>query len=220
MEICLLQTHRLSIPCRTMLSKVIKLGTKVNHLARLNCSFTGSIAEKSISDKLSDNTKFSGKIRWKPVTRHRFEDFLKETFECPPTVARNTWLECSMLSEVALEVIRNNVEFLIQKGVGKSFILEVPSLMALTTGWYRDQCSKWKILRHKLTIKLSGTLRSRVKILEQMKPEKIEDFVPLAVVSDKHLMKIKTVAEREVDLVPNKHRIYYFSELLNVSAKS
>lgn len=50
-----------------------------------------------------------------------------------------------------------------------------------------------------------------------MKPHKIEDFVPLAIVDDMQLNQIRWTAEREKKLIPSRHRIYHFSELLEVS---
>lgn len=50
-----------------------------------------------------------------------------------------------------------------------------------------------------------------------MNPVNIEDFVPLATLSDKQLLTIKTIAEEEDRVTPDRHRIYHFSKLLDVS---
>lgn len=54
-------------------------------------------------------------------------------------------------------------------------------------------------------------------IVKAMKPKDINDFVPLVQVSTSKLLKLKRAAKKEENVVPKKHRIYYFSRALNVS---
>lgn len=49
-----------------------------------------------------------------------------------------------------------------------------------------------------------------------MKPKDINDFVALAQVSTRKLIKLKERAEEEAKIVPSGHRIYYISEAMNV----
>lgn len=49
-----------------------------------------------------------------------------------------------------------------------------------------------------------------------MQPHKIEDFLPLATIEDKRLIKIRSIAERDAELISSRHRIYYYSEMLEV----
>lgn len=53
-------------------------------------------------------------------------------------------------------------------------------------------------------------------IIKDMKPKDINDFVALAQVSTRKLIKLKERAEEEAKIVPSGHRIYYISEAMNV----
>lgn len=50
-----------------------------------------------------------------------------------------------------------------------------------------------------------------------MKPVRLEDFLPLATVEDERLIGIREIADLDAETIPSRHRIYHFSELLDVS---
>lgn len=49
-----------------------------------------------------------------------------------------------------------------------------------------------------------------------MQPRTITDFLPLIELNQSQLNKIAILAEDELDQVPERHRIYYFSKELKV----
>lgn len=49
-----------------------------------------------------------------------------------------------------------------------------------------------------------------------MRPKKIPDFVPLMVLSLPFLSIIKDAWKKETDTIPKNHRIYHFSDILQV----
>lgn len=50
-----------------------------------------------------------------------------------------------------------------------------------------------------------------------MQPKNINDFAPLAIIATEKLRRIQKIAKEEANIIPNNHRIYYFSKLLQVS---
>lgn len=68
----------------------------------------------------------------------------------------------------------------------------------------------------KRSSKNPGNLQHRLDIVESMQPHKIEDFLPLVTIEDKRLIKIRSIAERDVELISSRHRIYHYSEMLEV----
>ncbi|KAJ6639694.1 Transcription termination factor, mitochondrial [Pseudolycoriella hygida] len=64
----------------------------------------------------------------------------------------------------------------------------------------------------------TSQISTNLKILQDMEPKNINDFIPLIGVSTAKLLKLKKRAKREEDFVPNKHRIYYMSSVMNVRA--
>lgn len=52
-----------------------------------------------------------------------------------------------------------------------------------------------------------------------MEPKTISDFVPLAILTEEKLTAIKKIAQQEKNKIPEKHRIYWFNELLHVSLR-
>lgn len=63
---------------------------------------------------------------------------------------------------------------------------------------------------------ISDVLCFNLKIVKDMKPKDINDFVPLVKVRTSKLLKLKKNAKSEENVVRKKHRIYYMSDAMNV----
>lgn len=76
--------------------------------------------------------------------------------------------------------------------------------------------SKYTGVNFNIYILISVQLKSNINILEDMQPKNINDFAPLAIIATEKLKRIQEIAIEEANKIPNNHRIYYFSELLQV----
>ncbi|KAG4074761.1 hypothetical protein HA402_006400 [Bradysia odoriphaga] len=189
--------YRLLINSGTMFQKPIKWTARPNDLTKtiyLSFSHFGPMYKK-IKDSDDDSKSISYTESFgKPLKRNIFEKYLKTTLNCPVKVATDIWLAYPVLGERFLNDLDKNVNILTEEGVSTKAILDNPLLLSLS----------------------EVSLRERLVILKSMMPDKVEDFLPLVLVADTQLNKIKEIAEREADFMPGRHRIYYFSKLLDM----
>ncbi|XP_037025189.1 uncharacterized protein LOC119066696 [Bradysia coprophila] len=185
--------YRLLIHSGTMFQKLIKWTTKQNDRTKniyLSFSHFGPMYKKIENRDYHKSTSYTES--GKPLTRKVFVNYLKTTLMCPAKVATDIWLAYPVLGDRFLNDVDKNVNILTEEGVTIKAILDNPPLLSLS----------------------EVSLRERLTILKCLMPDKVEDFLPLALVADTRLNEIKEIAEREADVIPSRHRIYYFSKLL------
>lgn len=62
-------------------------------------------------------------------------------------------------------------------------------------------------------------IKDKLDVIKEMQPRKVTDFVPLLILELDHLAKIRDNWKTETLSIEQKHRIYYFSEKLQVHWK-
>lgn len=108
-----------------------------------------------------------------------------------------------------LKIARENVSFLKDNQIDAQTIVENPFLLTMNKGALISLPSmKSKSQNESITI---DEIKERLRIVTDMKPEHIVDFLPLIKIETSKLAKIAKRSKKEP-----KHRIYLFSEKLRV----
>lgn len=88
----------------------------------------------SLYDEIEANKNRKRTNVQRRLTRKTFEKYLQTKLNCPVDVATNIWFAHRELSDIHLTNVESNVDLLTGKGVAIKQILELPSLLSLSTG--------------------------------------------------------------------------------------
>ncbi|XP_037049340.1 transcription termination factor, mitochondrial-like isoform X2 [Bradysia coprophila] len=111
-----------------------------------------------------------------------------------------------------VNIFRNYFRTNVQRSVRYSLIAPESTAYLTNSG-----VSKYAIDGNPFLLDLKlDTLHCKMAILKQMRPRHIDDFVPLLKIEETILRDVARKAAEEYDMVPEQHRIYYFSKELQI----
>lgn len=171
------------------------------------------ILDYDISDALVNRTELTPdrKKKKSPATQRKMlENKFKELFNFSEVEAvkiveinRSSW-------KIPLLKINTNIECLHGKNVKAQSILDNLWILGVPTSKFLYQ------LRNVFWSFLLGYLEEKIQLIEKLQPRDINDFLPLIRVSVPILSRTQSLVLEEMNLIPERHRIYYLSKRLEV----
>lgn len=120
-----------------------------------------------------------------------------------------------------LSSAKTNISFLIENQIDNRSILDNPFLLTEDVGMLpltrlMNGIHTENVLSQHVFFSLTEAIKVKLDIIKEMQPKKVTDFVPLVIMDVDKLAKIRDLWKKETSSIEQKHRIYYFSEKLQV----
>ncbi|KAG5683268.1 hypothetical protein PVAND_012558 [Polypedilum vanderplanki] len=192
-----------------MIRRLLQQNNSINHfqlirnlssIQNICINYTENKLNEDISNEIiagtnqfaKENVKKQAKI--KRLTQmsiaHRFRRLLR----CTEEEANKIIKENKKLADIDPNKISNTIEFLLNNDISIKSIINNPYLLTI------DQ----------------KTFKSKLAQLQHLEPKEINDLVPLLQVSNPSFKRIIESISKEKNVIPERNRIYYLSQRLNV----